>query len=152
MRTPPGMRRRNRIAGQFAARGIEMLEAPAYRELSLSAHRVLARIEIELAHHGGYDNGRLPVTFEQFEEYGLHRHGVGPALRELQALGFIEITEPGRAGNAAWRRPNLFRLTYQRVGNADPTDEWRRVKTGDDAALIARTARKSPGKPRSKRK
>src|SRR5262245_26881762 len=78
MRTPPGMRRRNRIAGQFAARGIEMLEAPAYRELSLSAHRALARIEIELAHHGGYDNGRLPVTFEQFEEYGLHRHAVGP--------------------------------------------------------------------------
>jgi hypothetical protein len=50
-------KRRNRINCQFAARPIEMLESPAYRVLSLSAHRVITRIEIELAHHGGNDNG-----------------------------------------------------------------------------------------------
>jgi hypothetical protein len=27
-------------------------------------------LEIELAHHGGNDNGRLPVTYEDFIEYG----------------------------------------------------------------------------------
>jgi hypothetical protein len=46
-------RRKNAIFGQFAARLIEMMESPAYRVLSLSAHRVLSRIEVEYAHHGG---------------------------------------------------------------------------------------------------
>ncbi|MFL5007433.1 MAG: hypothetical protein ACJ8DK_19020 [Microvirga sp.] len=31
------------------------------RALSLTGHRILARIEIELAEHGGNDNGKLPV-------------------------------------------------------------------------------------------
>jgi hypothetical protein len=36
--------RKNRIEGQFAPRRIEMIESPAFRELRLSAHRVLARL------------------------------------------------------------------------------------------------------------
>jgi hypothetical protein len=55
-------KRRNKISGQFAARLIEMLESPAYRTLSRSALLVISRIEIELAYHGGNDNGQLPVT------------------------------------------------------------------------------------------
>jgi hypothetical protein len=104
-------RRRNRILGQFAARTIEMMEAPGWSVLSLAARRILDRIEIEQAHHGGKDNGKLPVTFDQFVAYGMHRHSIGPALRELCALGYIEITEHGRAGNGEWRRPNLRLVT-----------------------------------------
>ena len=117
--------RKNRIAGQFAPRTIAMLESPAFQVLSLAGHRVLARIEIELAHHGGNDNGRLPVTFDHFAEYGMDRHAIAPALREVCALGFIEITEQGRAGNAEWRRPNKFRLTYRHTGRA----AWGKVGT-----------------------
>jgi hypothetical protein len=40
-------RRKNKIAGQFSARTIEMMESPAFNVLSLSGHRVLHRIEIE---------------------------------------------------------------------------------------------------------
>jgi hypothetical protein len=75
------VKRRNSINGQFAARRIEMLESPAYRVLSRSAHMVLARIEIELGHHGGNDNGRLPVTTENFVEYGSTAH-----LSRLQSV------------------------------------------------------------------
>src|SRR5262249_46769692 len=89
-----------------------MLESPAYRVLSRSAHMVLARIEIELAHHAVNDNGRLPVTTENFVEYGMHRTSVAPALREAEALGFIRITERGHGGNAEYRSPNRFYLTY----------------------------------------
>jgi len=104
-RWKPGRRRRTQIDGQFAARLIQMLESPPYRQLSLSARRVLDRLEIELGHHGGMDNGRLPVTFDNFQRYGIDRHAIAPAIRELVALGFIEITEHGRAGNADWRCP-----------------------------------------------
>ena len=88
-----------KIAGQFAARTIEMLELPAFRVLSLSARRVLDRLEIELAHHGGQDNGKLPCTYQHFHEYGVHRHAIGPGIRDCVALGSVEITERGRAGS-----------------------------------------------------
>jgi hypothetical protein len=132
-------KRRTQIAGQFAPRTIEMLRSPAWRILSLSARRVLDRLEIELADHGGVDNGKLPVTYEDFVRYGIERHGIAPALRELVALGFIEITEPGRAGNAEFRRPTLYRITYRHT-KTDPTDEWKRIGE-DEAEVIARAAR-----------
>ena len=97
--------RKNKIAGQFSWRTIEMMESPAFRILSHSGRRILDRLEIELAHHGGVDNGRLPCTFDHFTEYGIDRHSIAPALREAEALKFIEITERGRAGNAEYRRP-----------------------------------------------
>jgi hypothetical protein len=138
------MSRRTRIGGQFAPRLIEMLESPAYRALSLSAHRVLNRIEVELAHHGGTNNGKLVVTYENFADYGVSRHAIAPAIREVVALGFVEIAERGRAGNAEYRTPNKYRLTYRHAKGlpGDGTHEWR--KTADDVAVaeeIAKTAR-----------
>jgi hypothetical protein len=144
----PGYRRFNKISGQFSARLIEMLESPAYRVLSLSARRVLDRIEIEHAHHGGQDNGRLPVTFNDFVSYGIDRHAVAPALRELQALGFVRITEHGRAGNAEFRSPNKFALTFRPTKDAPASDDWRRIKTPDEAEALAREARKPIKRPR----
>lgn len=141
--------RYNKIGGQFAAREIEMLESPAYRALSLSAHRALARIEIELAHHGGTDNGRLPVTYDDFQRYGIDRHAIRPALSELAALGFIEITDPGRAGNAEFRRPAKYRLTYKATKGAPPTHEWKSIETKVEAARVARCARAPAKRPRA---
>ncbi len=139
-----GRQRRNRISGQFAAQLVEMLESPAYRVLSLSAHRVLDRIQIEFAHHGGTENGRLPVTYDQFCEYGLHRHAIGPAIRELVALGFIEMTERGRHGNGEFRTPNKFRLTFRPTSKAAETNEWRKLETVEAAEFLSQAARKTP--------
>src|SRR5271156_5675424 len=96
----------------FFMRRFSMLNSPAFMVLSLAAHRVLARIEIEHMQHGGKENGNLTVTYDQFEDYGVHRHGIGPAIREVVALGFVEVTERGRAGNREYRRPSKYRLTY----------------------------------------
>jgi hypothetical protein len=142
-------RRRNRISEQFDARVISMLESPAYRVLSLSGRRALDRIAIEHAHHGGNDNGKLPVTYEQFMEYGIDRHAIAPAIRELEALGFIEVTQHGRPSAGKYRWPNLFRLTYVYCDKSSmPTHEWRKIKTLDEAELIARAARKASVKRR----
>jgi hypothetical protein len=141
-------RRKNKIGGQFAPRLVEMLESPAYRVLSLSGHRILARVEIEMANHGGGDNGKLPVTFDDFEAYGIDRHAVAPAIRECEVLGFIEVAERGCAGNREFRRASLYRLTYRHLNRADPTHEWRRIKTIEEAQVIAQAARKSVQQPR----
>jgi hypothetical protein len=136
--------RRNKISEQFAVRLISMLESPAYAALSISGHRVISRLEIELAHHGGNDNGKLPVTYEDFVAFGIARECVSPAIREAVALGFVQITRQGRAGNAEYREPTLYRLTYvyPRGGKYDPpTDDWRKIETIEQAKTIAKEAR-----------
>jgi hypothetical protein len=139
-------RRKTKIGGTWSWRVIEMMESPAFGVLSLSARRILDRLEIELANHGGTENGKLPVTFDDFCRFGIHRHAVAPAIREVVALGFVEITKAGRAGNAEYRTPNVFRLTYKPTDYADQTDDWRRIKSVEEAAAKADVARKASDK------
>jgi hypothetical protein len=147
--------RRGSIAGAFAWRLIEMLESPAHRALSLSARKILDRLEIELYRHGGKpeENGRLPCTFDHFVEFGVERHAIGPAIRELAALGFVEITRKGCAGNAGYRQSTLYRLTYRHAGSHKHiSDEWRRIETLEEAEAIARAARMAKAEGPSKNK
>ena len=138
------MKRRNSISGQWSPRLIEMLESPAYRALSLSAHRVISRIEIELYADAGNDNGKLPVTKQDFIDCGIHHKAIAPAIREAAALGFIVVTQRGRGGNAEHRRPNHFKLTFAHDRNSrqePPSHDWRRIKTLEEAIEIAAEAR-----------
>ena len=141
--TPEGKTvRRNKITGQWAWLPREALESPAYRALSLSGHRVLARIQLEHLAHAGKENGKLPVTFLDFEEYGIHRSAIAPAIREAEALGFIRITREGRSGNGEWRIPNMFALAHlPTTDDPKPSESWKRIKTTEDAEMIAKTAR-----------
>jgi hypothetical protein len=139
-------RRKTTIGGTFAPRLIEMISSPAFCVLSLSARRVLDRLEIELASHGGTNNGKLPVTFADFRRYGIDYDAISPAIREVVALGFVEITRKGRAGNAEYRTANIFRLTFRHTDYGNPTDEWRRITTSDQAKAVASAARKSINK------
>jgi hypothetical protein len=138
-------RRKTSIGGAFAPRLIEMISSPAFCVLSLSGRRVLDRLEIEFASHGGTGNGKLPVTFADFHRYGIHRHAIAPAIREAVALGFVEVTQAGRAGNAEHRTPNVFRLTYRHTDHGDPTEEWRKISV-DQAESIAKAARGNTNK------
>jgi hypothetical protein len=147
--------RRGSISGAFAWRLIEMLESPAHRALSLSARKILDRLEIELYRHGGKpeENGRLPCTFNHFVEFGIERHAIGPAIRELVALGFVEITRKGCAGNAGYRQSTWYRLTYRHAGSDKRiTDEWRRIETPEEAETSAKAARTAMPEQRSKNK
>jgi hypothetical protein len=138
-------RRKTSIGGTFAPRLIEMISSPAFCVLSLSARRVLDRLEIELASHGGTNNGKLPVTFADFHRYGIDYDAIAPAIREVVALGFIEVTQAGRAGNAESRTPNIFRLTYRHTDYGDPTEDWQKISV-DQAKLIAKAARRNINK------
>jgi hypothetical protein len=135
-------RRRNRINEQFSARVIPMLESPAFRVLSRGAHQFLARLELELAHHGGNDSAKLPLTYQDLIDYGMTRPQIPPAMREAIALGFAECTRHGRAGNADNRTPSLWRLTYAHPRDGvERTHDWKRIKTMEQAKAVARDAR-----------
>jgi hypothetical protein len=117
-----------KIKRPFAALPIELLRSPAFRSLSLTALRILFRIELEYAQNGGRNNGYLVVTFDQFVEYGARRKSIPPSLNELTTRGIIDIPEKGRAGNGPWRRPNKYRLTYRDASGKPPTDEWKTAR------------------------
>jgi hypothetical protein len=134
-------KRRNQIDEQFVAHRLSMIESPAYAALSHSGLRVLTRLEIEHCHHGGAENGNLIVTFGDFEFFGIHRRSIAPGLRECEALGFLETVQRGRPGTSNSRRPSVYRLTYLHSKTSNPTNEWRGIKSQEDADRIAREAR-----------
>jgi hypothetical protein len=137
-------KRRNRISEAFSVHPVSMLRSPARRVLSRAARQFLDRLEIELCDHGGNDNGRLPLTFDDCVDHGIHRNAVAPAQREAVKLGFAELTKRGRGGNAEYREPNLWRLTYVHGrGGIEPTHEWRKIVSLEEAEAIARGARKA---------
>jgi DNA-binding transcriptional MocR family regulator len=97
------------------------------------------------ARHGGNDIEALPVTFNDFAEYGVHRGSIAPALAELEALGFIKLTERGvRALAAEYRRHNKFHLLtrpWEQHGASKPLwDRFASLKEADAAAQKARDA------------
>jgi hypothetical protein len=144
------MRRKNKNKG-FVMLSAAMLRSPAWRVLSLTGHRILARIIIEHCDHAGKDNGALPVTHQQFRQFGIHDHAVGPGIREVVALGFTEITRRGRAGNAEFRSPTLFRVTFLRTSSAEATNEWAKIETTEEAEATAAMARASTPERKPKR-
>src|SRR5262249_52639812 len=65
------------------------------------------------------------------------------AIREAEALGFISLAR-GRGGNAEHRTPSLFGSTFSQHRNSrrrPPTDDWRKIKTIEEAEQIARASR-----------
>jgi hypothetical protein len=137
---------KRKSGNQFVMHHVAMLRSPAFQVLSRAGLKVLTCIEIEHCAHGGQDNGRLPVTYEDFCRLGIDRDSVGPAIREVAALGFIEITERGIAGNGEHRKPNLFRATY--LGGKAATNEWSAIQSVAEAKAIAIKARLNKPKRR----
>jgi hypothetical protein len=105
----------------------------------------MARLEIEHLQHGGVQNGALVVTYDQLVEYGVYRHGIAPAVRELEELGFIEVMKRGCALNGQFKEPSVYRITYVRAkgSEGDGTHEWRKIKSIEEAEAVADRARAS---------
>ena len=64
-----------------------------------------------------------------------------PALRELAVLGFIRVMRRGVAGNAEFRQPALYRLTFFPTKDAPATHDWRAIAAVEDADQVAKAAR-----------
>jgi hypothetical protein len=97
--------------------------------------------------HGGCENGNLPVTYRDFENWRVRPDTIASAIREVVALGFVEVTRRGYGGAAEVGAPSLYRLTYLTACDAGKhaltgTHDYRRIKTVAEAEAIAKAARK----------
>jgi hypothetical protein len=120
-----------------------MLGSPAWAAMSLAAHKIVERIAIEHMSHAGTANGKLVVTFSDFERFGIRRASIADAVAEATGLGWIDVVEHGRAGLADFRFPSEYRLTW--LPGYDgywASNRWKEVKTSDQAqAVLARIHR-----------
>jgi hypothetical protein len=113
----------------------QMLESPAYRVLSGGAEKVIARIAIEHMGHGGGLNGALPVTHNNFADYGIRRASILAFLSEAAVLGFVDRTQKGQRRYGDFEgAPALYRLTWLPTHDGKPaTNEWQRFESIEDA-------------------
>jgi hypothetical protein len=109
----------------------ERLASKAWQGRSRNCIRLIDRLELEHMAHAGKENGRLPVSYEQFVEFGIGRRFISPAIEEAVDRGFIEVTFHGLKLKDA---PNRYRLTYYATSKKNdfgayewsaPTDEWK---------------------------
>lgn len=132
----------------------EMMESPAWRAMSLNARLVVDRIAVEHMAHAGTQNGALPVTFDDFERFGIRRGSISAAILEATVVGFVDVAEQGTRGWGGFKgRATRYRLAWLPTAAGDPeTARWRRFSSLKEAQRIASQARQSGGTRRSEKK
>lgn len=104
----------------------ELINSLAHRSLSGNSLRVIDRICEEHMAHGGFENGNLIVTHEDFIAYGIRAGSIADAIREAEFFGFIRV-DRGRAYKGH-HEPSIYRLTW--IGDrrdAPPTNDWKAI-------------------------
>jgi hypothetical protein len=130
-------RERNKIpSGEpFIWLTLEMLQSPAWRALPPAAKGVIERVIVEHLEHAGKDNGRLPVTYVDFEAHGVPRRAIKFGIEVAVALGFIDVAEKGCSGAGDTRRAARYALTWvDRHDGAPRSNRWKSI--GEEAKGI----------------
>ena len=109
----------------------------AWRATSPNTRRLMDRLLVEHCQHGGFENGNLIVTYDQFKDYGLSKHHIAEAIREAVFLGLITYTHGGRYAGS--NHPNKYFLTWMGGRDQDgdllnPTNPWKSVTAEQIAA------------------
>lgn len=111
----------------------EWFESPAYRDLSMPARCLL----LEFQHiFRPTRNGQLSISVQQaMERLGCAKQTAQDAFRELTEHGFIKLKEHER-----WqeRMAREWILTFERLNNHEPTDDWKEWKPGEPVFTLPR--------------
>ena len=103
-------------------------------------------LEIEHMRHKGCANGNLFKSYRQFVSAGFNRNTVSTMTKLAEALGFIKVTRETGIGSRDLRDASAYTLTYLPSGvgrDIPPTDDWKRIKTPEQAAqIVAKVTKK----------
>jgi hypothetical protein len=123
---------------------LDVFQSDAWSAMPLCARRVVERVMIEHMQHGGKDNGSLPVTYDDFQAYGIRRASIKQGISISQELGWIDIVQPGLRGHGIARRATRYGLTWLPRSDWTPaSDRWRAV-TPEAAQQVLRRQRLDP--------
>jgi hypothetical protein len=135
------LRNRNAVPADepFVWFTFEMLDSPAWRAMPLCARQVVERAAIEHMTHGGDENGKLPITYDDFERYGIRRKSIRYAITVAVDLGWIDVVEQGHRGAADDRRAARYALTWvDRHDGAARSNRWKRISTTEAKESLVR--------------
>lgn len=120
----------------WVAHRLEMLVHPTWQHAPIPLRRMLERLEIEHLRHGGFKNGELFVSFNQFVAASISRRKITATQDLGEALGLMRVIRSQEA-TGDLRAPNAYRLTYLPAkGARTPTDEWKSVSPDRVTRLI----------------
>ncbi len=92
----------------------------------------------------GSANGELFKSYPQFVSEGLNRTTVSDMTKLGEALGLLRVDRETGVGRPDLRDACAYTLTYLPtgiIGDIAPTDDWKRIKTDDQAKAIIQRLR-----------
>jgi hypothetical protein len=104
----------------------ELLESAAWSTAPINTRRVIERLMLEHMAHAGTENGRLIVTYSDFQKYGINSRDVAAAIADAAARGLIIVTQRGRASAGINRKPNRYALGWLPMWDgASAPNRWK---------------------------
>ena len=122
----------NRIKGGFVLFRYDVIDSPAFADLSGNAVRVFVALKRAF---NGKNNGEIIMSCRMLnDKIGMSRATASRALKELQTHGFVRITRPGwYAGHVA----TIWELTETHNNMcSDYKDLWRQWRPGIDCRAL----------------
>lgn len=113
---------------------LELLMAPTFGALGIAARRILDLLLVEHTSHAGRENGKLAATYLQLEAFGLTKADIRKGFAELEATGFVRLTEQGLR-QAGGGEPSRYALTWYPTKAGSPhaveaSHDWRKILYG----------------------
>lgn len=123
----------------FAKLERRLMECPAWRAVSPSAMALYPWIRLEWHGPDANNNGKISLSVRQAaERLGVGLNRAARAFHELQAKGFIVVTQPARLGVEGQARGPMYEITELALPNSGRKDglrlflEWQE---GGDCAV-----------------
>jgi hypothetical protein len=113
----------------------ELLHSPAWLAMSDQCRKLVDALMAEHADHGRLENGNLMAPYDMLQARGMRRGKILDTVIEAEALGLVGPTRGARSYGSR-RAPSRYRLTW--LGTPDglmPTNEWRSIKTAEEAKM-----------------
>lgn len=134
--------------GTFVRR--PLLERPAWRAISPKAQMLYIWLKLEWKGAQFNNNGKIRLSCRQAgERIGIGVNAAAGAFHELQAKGFIVVTERGALGVAGEARGPAYELTELKMPHSERHDGrklYRNWVPGRDFPIIRHNANNPGGK------
>jgi hypothetical protein len=154
MKVGPDGRTTNQVAGTRMRRALglpknvgfcvplprDLLISPAWLAMSDQCRKLIDGLMAEHGDHGGLENGNLMAPYDMLQARGMRRAKILSAIVEAKALGIADHTRGVRSYGSR-KVPSRYRLTW--LGTPDgltPTNEWKAIKTDEEAKARVRNA------------
>ena len=126
------MRRKSKVKEHWTKLLRDTMEEPAWKALSSAAQALYPWLKLEWKGADFNNNGKIRLSVRQAStRLGVGRDTAARAFHDLQAKGFIIVTEPARLGLSGEAKSPAYEITELKTPSLDQSHgrklytEWR---------------------------